>query len=500
VINTVLQQRPGILFLGDIGVARNKIGKIRQIIERKLGDEWFVLSNISTPHQKRRATGIAAVIHCSLAKSITLEEARCPVGMEQDSWQQAISGRILHLMLARQQCPHTWHLLGVYQHVASPDNTELRNQLLSSLTDIMNAAKAEQHKILLIGDVNAAPIGGRWGYSVSSKLKTIDADFDRWVSAQQCREIMSTKPRATWKAYHSTHRAILDRVFIYPENETSSPTSIDWNRTVFDHALIYTRLPKSSAGPGYAGASDPNYANLCKPRCRIDLQKWNRCRDEWYRLFTKCLEDNAHEDHVVDPFLALKHGECIAEDIAHKLAPKRIPKPDDIRRSFCFSGHRLIFRELDSLRAARALVSRVLQNPSACSVNPTHATYWKAVITQLPQKLKRSGMSRPPDLPDPPQMYLTCAASETLLEWAKHAKIAAEVRHATIRESYDKARYQNILQFRKLLLRSRGTLDQDTLRAALGKRQPRQRMWGITGRAVLGVKFELDHQGPRPLL
>ena len=119
VVNAVLQQRPDILFLSDIGVARNKIGKIRQIIERKLGDEWFVLSNISTPHQKRRATGIAAVIHCSLAKSITLEEARCPVGMEQDSSQQAISGRILHLKVARQQCPHTWHLLGVYQQLIS---------------------------------------------------------------------------------------------------------------------------------------------------------------------------------------------------------------------------------------------------------------------------------------------------------------------------------------------------------------------------------------------
>ena len=104
------------------------------------------------------------------------------------------------------------------------------------------------------------------------------------------------------------------------------------------------------------------------------------------------------------------------------------------------------------------------------------------MITKLPQKLKRSGLSRPPDLPDPPKLSLTRAASAILLNWAEHAKVAAEIRHATIRESYDKARYQNVQHFR----RDKGTLDHSTLRAALGKRQPRQRIWGITGRAVLG--------------
>jgi hypothetical protein len=72
-----------LFFLGDLGVARNKNGKLQQTLERKLGDEWFVLSNISIPRLKRRATGIAAVVHCSLAKSITVEETRCPEGMEQ---------------------------------------------------------------------------------------------------------------------------------------------------------------------------------------------------------------------------------------------------------------------------------------------------------------------------------------------------------------------------------------------------------------------------------
>jgi hypothetical protein len=53
-MNAVLQQRADILFLGDLGVARNKIGKLRQNLERKLGDEWFVRSNISVCRSKRR--------------------------------------------------------------------------------------------------------------------------------------------------------------------------------------------------------------------------------------------------------------------------------------------------------------------------------------------------------------------------------------------------------------------------------------------------------------
>ncbi len=71
--------------------------------------------------------------------------------------------------------------------------------------------------------------------------------------------------------------------------------------------------------------------------------------------------------------------------------------------------------------------------------------------------------------------------------------VASEVRHAAIRDTYDQARYQNVKHFRRLLLRSTrgGTLDQSTLQAALGKRQPKQRMSGITGRAVLGVQYDM---------
>jgi hypothetical protein len=40
-------------------------------------------------------------------------------------------------------------------------------------------------------------------------------------------------------------------------------------------------------------------------------------------------------------FQALANGELIAEAIAYKLAPKRVPRAEEIRRSFGFPGHRL---------------------------------------------------------------------------------------------------------------------------------------------------------------
>ncbi len=62
-----------------------------------------------------------------------------------------------------------------------------------------------------------------------------------------------------------------------------------------------------------------------------------------------------------DPFQALANGELIAEAIALNLAPKRTPRAGEVRRSFCFGGHRLLFCELDLLRAARTLVEKVFQ-------------------------------------------------------------------------------------------------------------------------------------------
>ena len=75
----------------------------------------------------------------------------------------------------------------------------------------------------------------------------------------------------------------------------------------------------------------------------------------------------------------------------------------------------------------------------------------------------------------------------------EQAKMASDVRHAAIREDYDRARFANIQNLKHELAKSGGILDQQTLRAALGKRQPRQRMLGVSGPVVLGAAFALHH-------
>ena len=77
------------------------------------------------------------------------------------------------------------------------------------------------------------------------------------------------------------------------------------------------------------------------------------------------------------------------------------------------------------------------------------------------------------------------------MNWLTHAKTASEVRRAAISDDFARARFLNVQNFRYQLMKSGGVLDQQTLQTALGKRQPRQRMWGLSGPAVLGVAFEL---------
>ncbi len=60
-----------------------------------------------------------------------------------------------------------------------------------------------------------------------------------------------------------------------------------------------------------------------------------------------------------------------------------------------------------------------------------------------------------------------------------------------MRESYEKARYHNLQNLRKKQKKAKGVLDKHTIQAALGKCQPRQRMWGVSGTVILGAKIEV---------
>ena len=52
IVQLILWHRPDVLFLGDLGVVHNKIGRLKQRMESSLGDEWFMLTDIS-PYNKR---------------------------------------------------------------------------------------------------------------------------------------------------------------------------------------------------------------------------------------------------------------------------------------------------------------------------------------------------------------------------------------------------------------------------------------------------------------
>jgi len=246
-------------------------------------------------------------------------------------------------------------------------------------------------------------------------------------------------------------------------------------------------------GIGYAGACRPVTAGLRVPRCKVDLKKWKTRREEWVLLQKQSLDpDDSHvEGPPRDPFQALKHGEAVAEALARKLAPRRIPKAGEVRRSFCFSGHRLLLRELNWLREARVFVGGALQGSQEVWRCPHRAVRWTVLVSQLSRRIQRSGFPRPPDLPSHMPTNLTGELREELMDWLTHAKTASEVRRAAIREDFAQARFLNVQNFRHQLMKSGGVLDQQVLQAALGKRQPRQRMWGLSGPAVLGVALEL---------
>ncbi len=120
-------------------------------------------------------------------------------------------------------------MIGFYQYVAKPANSEPRRLILSTPEKILKEAKAAGNKVMPLGDVNAEQPGGRRGYSPSSRLKTTDDAIDARVSEQACREIMGAKPQATWAAFHNNQRAVLDSAFIFPAQERSSPMTLAWN-------------------------------------------------------------------------------------------------------------------------------------------------------------------------------------------------------------------------------------------------------------------------------
>ena len=504
VVEFLERYRPDVLFLGDLGVKRNKIGRLKLRIEEAMNEEWFLLTDIRAA--RGYPIGIGVLIHSSAAKYTSKIPLVKPPDVDEVQWHLAVEGRVFGLTLTRPGMSEPISLIGVNQHTASDSNAHLRSILLSTLSFTKDRLSSTSRRLICLGDFNAAPEGGRWGYSRNSKTRQADQLTSDWASQTRLQEVPSSQLKATWRACLHPKKAALDRAWVSPMDLPTSPLIIQWaaSQPVFDHAMILLRLPKAVAGMGYAGASRPFHQPGTPGGCRVNLKELRRPEvlEEWRRLVHISLTETEESESLgpKDPFVALKNAEMTADSIAYYLAPRRTPQAGDVRRSFGFAGHRAIFREMNVLRQARALVKLVLQRSPEITESPHRAARWTTVMSQLHRQLRRSRFAGPPPTPRPAQWYFTPAAAKFLNTWMEMAKSATDVRWASVREDYTRAHFLNVQRYQEKLIRAGGMLDKHIIRNALGKRQPKQRMWGLQGAFPLGVRVAANSIQQGPLL
>jgi exonuclease III len=152
---------------------------IRKQIKRDLTDKWFMITNINASSDRK--VGVGAMIHCSLAKHVTDSAIQPPVGLDQTVWENAVDGRILQIKVSRQGFPLTWHFIGVYQQVAKSVNRTARTQVRNTLQESLTKARQDGHNVLIMGDFNAAPPDGCWGYATGSDTVQEDYTMETWI-------------------------------------------------------------------------------------------------------------------------------------------------------------------------------------------------------------------------------------------------------------------------------------------------------------------------------
>jgi hypothetical protein len=226
VLGLLEQQRPDILILGDLGVANNRIGRLKLQLEASVDEEWVFLKNIS--NSPGYPVGIGAMVHVSAAKFITQLEVSCPPGLDQQEWALAVGGRILHLELNRPDADGRIWFVGLNQHVAANGRDQSREHVLSTLAHIANLAKTHGWKLVILGDANAAPPGGRWGYSYNTRTGAADKRMNDWQAHTELCEICSTPLQPTWKACLLPKKATLDRAWVYPVDLPVSKLLVKW--------------------------------------------------------------------------------------------------------------------------------------------------------------------------------------------------------------------------------------------------------------------------------
>ena len=612
VLGLLEQHRPDILFLGDLGVANHRIGRLKLLLEASVDEEWILFKNIC--NSRGYPVGLGAMVHVSTAKFITQLEVSCPPDLDQQEWALAVGGRILHLELNRPEAGGRIWFVGLNQHVAANNRVASRELVLLTLAHISTLAKTHGWRLVILGDANAAPVGGRWGYSHNTKTGAADQRMHDWLAQTELCEIRSAPLQPTWKACLLPKKATLDRAWVHPADLPVSSLLVKWAaaQPVFDHAMIMLQLPHTVAGLGFAGACRPLNQTIQAPRCRVNVRKFREpaIRAEWSKLLQHALTNfsggsvaeqqddldpagtqratstvahgsaavsnsnvqgcgdsdagavadsesgvevsgvpesgidggtdagatdapvdmaggdlgllnsgntdggagnnkddmpgsdpkDAEKQTTQDPFQALRYAEMMAAQIAHSLAPRRQRKRGEVCRSFAFSGHRTIFREINLLNAARALVKKIILRSPDILHCAHRDMLWYLKIGRLHGSIARSGHYRPSTLHYSTKWYFGHAANMVLTSWLGQAKTAVDVRWAAVREDIAKAKYINECKAREMLIRSGGMLDHRLLANALGKRQPRPRMWGVAGQVSLGVRFNLCRENPPPLL
>jgi hypothetical protein len=148
---------------------------------------------------------------------------------------------------------------------------------------------------------------------------------------------------------------------------------------------------------------------------------------------------------------------------------------------------------MNTIRAAREFVHKILNHSVDVLECPHREVLWTCIISRLNSRIAKSHHFCPLPLRDSPGFYFAGKAQATLARWMDQAKMALDVRWAAVREDFAKARFENIKRAQAKLIRSGGVLDKQLLHAALGKRQPRPRMWGISGAVELGVSICTPH-------
>ncbi len=205
--------------------------------------------------------GIGAIVHCSLANRMTDCVVQHP-GTDvsepnKQAWSAAVEGRVQCIKVTSVDSPVTWQFVGVYQHVAASANRTARAVVLATLSNLVTEAGAKGHRVAILGDFNAAPPGGRWGYSKWSAAVKEDQAMTDWINKTTLTEVFDKgRPTCTWRPSEGPQRAALDRVLISQEEASQLELSVEWHcpLTVFDHALLVLRIKDTLIGTGFAGA------------------------------------------------------------------------------------------------------------------------------------------------------------------------------------------------------------------------------------------------------